>query len=186
MINIYFKITDNYQELIDTPRFLVFDSACSGVTGLRCLNFAHSIPTGGVLISFLMTTTLAAVTAPQTIVVQLGSTSTNGAAAYQFQASNPGESDSHTDFPSYSYQFGWPNFDQTSQTNQICIYSTGSACVTNFSYRPIYRIFQRPAYSTYSALQCVPINPITIGLTWFVFDWFDFGDWFHFLKELLW
>jgi hypothetical protein len=66
---------------------------------------------------------------------------------------------------SASYEFGWPGFDISVQTNKICLQSTSIACVSQLDYEVIY-ITTQPAFNSYSNLQCVSLNPVTIGFQW--------------------
>lgn len=142
-------------------------------TNVNCYDFAHSIPTGnpqGTLISFYFDITYCSIT-PFNLLIDLKPTSgsTSGSLAYEITHESAVSTNSINSVQSFEYEFGWDSFDVTKQTNQLCFRPNQAMCVQSFSYHPKYIIKQ--AYSTYSSLTCIAINPTIVGLQWFVFDY---------------
>lgn len=135
------------------------------LTTKQCFSMDQSIPTSGTVISFYMEMSYCSASNTYLSVFVTNQAGTIGALAHFELIASTGGSDQTSPFTTLVYEYGWPGFDSLSQSNQICLQSSNPICVKTVNYQANYIINLAP-YASYSNLQCVSVNPFTVGLQW--------------------
>lgn len=165
---LFYWITDDFSTNNDATQVISIASCTCGdsLPSQLYFNYPHTMPPTATLIRFDFQLNYCSPTA-HTIVITLGSTNTNGALAYELNNPSAAPGGTMITASSLEYSRGWPDFSISSLTNRLGFHITSFVCMTSISYTSVY-LAPLSSFSTYSALQCVQVNPISIGLIWFV------------------